>query len=246
MLRRPGRLIANSEFSARELERIHGRPADVIYPPVRTQFFTPDASHLRGPGVAARGLRDAADRGPFLMVARLVSFKRVDAVVDAFRGLEARLVVAGDGPALGQLRRRAPPNVSFLGACDDPMLLELYRSSRALICPSVETFGIAMGEAQACGKPVIGALAGGAREVVREGVTGILLDRPGPRSIAESLRALDNAAFSPRACRESAERFAEDRFTREIDRVLLDELEASPDRSVRALAPQPQSSPSAQ
>ena len=107
----------------------------------------------------AGGRRDASDRGPFLVVARLVSFKRVDAVVEAFRGLQERLVVAGDGPALGQLRRSAPPNVGFAGASDDPTLLELYRSSRALICPSVETFGIAMGEMQACGKPVIGARA---------------------------------------------------------------------------------------
>jgi glycosyltransferase involved in cell wall biosynthesis len=237
MLRRPGRVIANSEFSARELERVHGRGADVVYPPVRTQFFTPGPAPLRGPGVAARG--------PFLMVARLVSFKRVDAVVAAFRDLQEQLVVAGDGPALGQLRRSAPPNVSFVGACDDPALLELYRSSRALICPSVETFGIAMGEAQACGKPVIGARAGGAPEVVRDGVTGILLDRPDPRSIAESVRALDHAAFSPGACRESAERFAEERFIREFERVLTEELEARRGRSKRAPVPQPQSSPSA-
>jgi glycosyltransferase involved in cell wall biosynthesis len=210
ILRRPKRLIANSEFSARELRRVHRRPAEVVYPPVRTRFFTP------GP----------ADRRAFLVVARLVSFKRVDMVIDAFRGLEDELVVAGGGPALTALRSTAPANVRFVGPCDDEALLGYYRSSRALICPSVETFGLAMAEAQACGTPVIGARAGGAPEAVREGVTGMLLDRPDPRSIAESVRALDSAAFSPRACRVSAERFSEGRFTRAIDRILTEELEA--------------------
>jgi glycosyltransferase involved in cell wall biosynthesis len=213
MMRRPGRVIVNSEYSARELLRAHGRAADVVHPPVRTHFFTP--------GLAARR--------SFLVVARLVSFKRVDIVMEAFRGLEEELVIAGDGPALPELRRTAPANVKFVGPCDDVALLGHYRSSRALICPSVETFGIAMAEAQACGTPVIGARSGGAPEAVRDGVTGILLDRPDPRSIAESVRALKGAGFSPHACRESAERFAEDRFTNAMDRILIDELEANTD-----------------
>jgi glycosyltransferase involved in cell wall biosynthesis len=215
MLRRPHRLITCSAFSARELQSVHGRSADVVHPPVRTHFFTP------GP----------AERRAFLMVARLVSFKGVDLVVEAFRGLEEQLVVAGGGPALAQLRRTAPANVKFVGPCDDVELLGHYRSSRALICPSLETFGIAMAEAQACGTPVIGARAGGATEAVREGVTGILVDRPDPRSIAESVRALESAGFSPRACRESAERFAEDRFTQSMNRILIEELEARGDFS---------------
>ncbi len=214
MLRRPSRLIANSEFSARELRRVHRREADVVHPPVRTHFFTPGSSGRRG----------------FLVVARLVSFKRVDMVIEAFRGLEEELVVAGGGPALAELRRTAPANVRFVGPCDDVALSGHYRSSRALICPSVETFGLAMAEAQACGTPVIGARAGGAPEAVRDGVTGILLDRPDPRSIAEGVRALESAALSPRACRDWAERFSEGRFVRAMDRILIEELQATPDR----------------
>jgi glycosyltransferase involved in cell wall biosynthesis len=224
MLRRPRRLITCSEFSARQLQRVHGRAADVVHPPVRTHFFTP------GP----------AERRAFLMVARLVSFKGVHMVIEAFRGLGEELVVAGAGPALTELRRTAPANVRLVGPCDDGELLGHYRSSRALICPSLETFGIAMAEAQACGTPVIGARAGGAPEAVREGVTGILLDRPDPRSIAESVRALQSAAFTPRACRESAERFAQERFTQAIDRILTEELEGTADgsghRDLRAAA----------
>jgi glycosyltransferase involved in cell wall biosynthesis len=120
----------------------------------------------------------------------------------------------------------APPNVTFVGACDDAALLRYYRSSRALICPSIETFGIAMVEAQACGIPVIAARAGGALEVAKDRSTGILLSHPDPRSIAESVRAFDGARFQPRACRESAERFTEERFIRAIGRVMDEELAA--------------------
>jgi glycosyltransferase involved in cell wall biosynthesis len=208
LLRRPQRLIANSAFSARELQRVHGRPSDVVHPPVRTDFFTPDG----------------VDRRHFLVVARLVAFKRVDLVVEAFRGLEDELVVAGGGPQLEQLRRAAPRNVRFVGPCDDHALLALYRSSRALICPSIETFGIAMAEAQATGTPVIAPRAGGALEIVSHRQTGILLERLDPRSIAQAVRALDATPLNGRACRESAERFAQSRFTEAVDRILDDEL----------------------
>ena len=109
--------------------------------------------------------------------------------------------------------------------------------------------GIATCEAQACGTPVIGARAGGARESVRDGVTGILLDHPDARSIAESVRALESAALSPRACREFAERFSEDRFTRAIDRILIEELGAtagaSGDRELADVARRSRSRPPA-
>lgn len=208
LMRRPRRVIANSAFSARELQRVHGRAADIVHPPVRTDFFTPSAGHRRH----------------LLVVARLVSFKRVELVTEAFRGLEDELVVAGGGPMLAELRRTAPRNVRFVGPCDDDALLDLYRSSRALICPSVETFGIAMAEAQATGTPVIAPRAGGALEIVSDGRTGILLDRPEPRSIAQAVRAVDVTALDPCACRESAERFAQAHFTEAMDRILEEEL----------------------
>jgi glycosyltransferase involved in cell wall biosynthesis len=208
LVRRPGRVITNSAFSAREIERVHGRKVEVVHPPVRTHFFTPAA----------------APRRHFLVVARVVTYKRVDVVIDAFRGLEADLVVAGDGPQLEDLRRTAPPNVRFVGSCGDDALLELYRSSRGVICPSIETFGLAMAEAHATGTPVIGLRAGGALEVVTSRETGILVDRPDPRSIAEAVRALDTMPLCARACRESAERFAQSRFTDAMHRILEEEL----------------------
>ena len=208
LMRRPGRLIANSRFSARQLLEVHGRAADVVHPPVRAEFFT------------------AADvpRSHFLVVARLISFKQVDVVVDAFRGLREELVVAGGGPMLAELSRTAPPNVRFAGPCDDEALLRLYRSSRALICPSLETFGLAMAESHATGTPVIARRGGGALEIVTDPRTGILLDRPTPRSISEAVSALDSAGLDAGACRRSAERFGQAVFTDAIDRIIQEEL----------------------
>jgi glycosyltransferase involved in cell wall biosynthesis len=210
LMRRPQRVIANSCYSAHALERVHGRAAEVVHPPVRTDYFTVGDEQRRH----------------FLVVARLVAFKRVDLVVEAFRTLDEELVVVGGGPSLQRLRRRAPDNVRFVGPRDDEALRGFYRSSRALICTSVETFGIVMAEAHATGTPVIAQRAGGALEIVNEGRTGILLDRPDPRSIAEAVRALAARPLDPRACRESAERFAQARFTEAVDSILREELAA--------------------
>lgn len=212
LMRRPGRVIANSNYSAGELQRVYRRTADVVYPPVRTDFFTPAQ----------------VPRRHFLVVARLIEYKRVDLVIEAFRGSEHELVVAGGGPLLEQLRRTAPRNVRLLGPCDDDTLLRLYRSSRALICPSLETFGLAMAEAEATGTPVIGLRAGGALEVVADRRTGILLDRPDPRSIAEAVRAIDAEPVDRQACRDSARRFTTVRFTAAIDRIIEAELSRRP------------------
>ena len=207
IMRRPDRLITNSRATARALERVHGRPAEVIHPPVRTDFFTP------GPGA----------RDHVLVVARLTGQKRVEAVLDAFAGLPDRLVVVGNGIRAARLRERAPANVGFTGYVDDEELRELYRRSRALVCPSVEDFGIVMAEAQATGTPVIAPRAGGALEIVRDGETGILLDRGEPADIAAAVRALDGRSFSPAACRAAGERFSEGRFLEAFARVLAEE-----------------------
>ncbi len=204
LMRRPHALIANSAFSARELERVHRRPAHVVHPPVRTTFFTP----ADGP------------REHYLVVARLERHKRVAAAVEAFRGLDAKLVVAGGGADLDRLRALAGPNVQFTGPARDDLLRDLYRRSRGVLQPGLETFGIAMVEAQACGAPVIAPRAGGALEVVRDGRSGALLDRADPPSLAAAVRKLEAAPADPAECRASAERFGVEAFVDGFERVL--------------------------
>ncbi|HET8821635.1 MAG TPA: glycosyltransferase [Thermoleophilaceae bacterium] len=204
LVRRPDRLIANSTYSSHYFEREHGISAEVIHPPVRTDFFTP----------ARR------ERRHWLAVARLTSQKRFDVLMEAFETLDAPLVVAGVGPALGRLRAVAPPNVTFVGFAQDETLRELYRSARGLICPSLETFGLVMAEAFACGTPVIAQRAGGALEYVREGVNGVFLESVDAAGVRRAVDALERLAPDPSACRESIEAYTQERFLERIGRVL--------------------------
>src|SRR5262249_42643676 len=169
----------------------------------------------------------------YLMVARMTAQKRVEIAIEAFRGLGLPLVIAGDGPGLARLRRVAPPNVELVGVADDPALRDLYRGSRGLICPSVETFGIALCEALSSGVPVIAARAGGALEIIEHGRNGILVDEVNPEGIAAAVRERESAQFDPDACRASAKPFSEEAFGEAMDSVLASELSLAA-RSVRA------------
>ena len=181
LMRRPDRLIANSAYSASYLNAEYGLAAEVLHPPVRAHFFTPSPR----------------ERRHWLAVGRVVSQKRFDVLVSAFRRLDAPLVVAGVGAALDRLRAVAPPNVSFVGFAGDEMLRELYRSARGLLCPSLETFGLVTAEALACGTPVITQRAGGALEIVREGVNGVFLDDLDPDAVVRAVGALEQLAPDP-------------------------------------------------
>ncbi len=162
------RFAAASRAVAERVERYYGRTAQVIHPPVDTDFFTP-----------------CGERGrDFLYVGRLVTYKRPELVIEAFAGLRHRLLVVGDGRMGPKLRARATPNVVFLGAKRGEELRALYRSARALVFPGEEHFGIVMAEAQACGTPVIALNAGGAREIVDDGTSGWRCGARASRSFA--------------------------------------------------------------
>ena len=209
LMRRPDRVLTNSHASATAIARVHGRRAEVMHPPVRTSFFTPGAA----PATHA------------LAVGRVVPQKRFDVLLEAFRLLpDERLVIAGRGSWLERLRAIAPPNVRFAGWVSDHQLRDLYRSSWALLCPSVEEFGIVMAEAHASGVPVVAPRAGGACEIVDDPATGILLDRLDAQSVASAARSVRSGHFDRDACRASAERFETERFLAGLGRVIGEEL----------------------
>lgn len=198
------RFVANSTAVARRIERAYGRRADVIHPPVRTDFFTPSGQR--------------ADF--FLYVGRFVGYKRPDLVVDAFAGMpEHRLLMVGEGPLGAALEARATPNVSFVGTLDDERLRDLYRTARALVYPVDEDFGISMAEAQACGTPVIGLDTGGAKDIVEDGRTGWLLRGYSPEELRYAARRAATEELDSAEIASSAQRFSSVRFRREIRRV---------------------------
>jgi glycosyltransferase involved in cell wall biosynthesis len=202
--------VAISTAVAERVRRFYGRQAQVIHPPVDTEFFTP-----------------GGERGDeFLYVGRLVSYKRADLVVRAFEGLPHRLLVVGAGHLADELRASAPDNVRFVGEVDDAELRELYRSARALVYPADEDFGIVMAEAQACGTPVVALAAGGALDIVRPGETGWLLERQDRDELRTAVELAAQEQLDPAAIRVSAERFSKERFRREL-RTAVEQLVAT-------------------
>ena len=198
--------VANSSAVAQRIQQAFGRPAVVVHPPVRTDFFTPGSER----------------EDFFLYVGRFVSYKRPDLAVEAFVGLpEHRLVMVGDGPLESALQRRATPNVSFVGTLDDDRLRRFYRSARALVHPADEDFGIAMAEAQACGTPVIGLAVGGATDIVEPGHTGWLLSDQSVDGLRAAVRRASADELDAEEIARSAQRFSAVRFRREIQEAAI-------------------------
>ena len=189
--------IANSRNVKERITRHYGRSADVVYPPIDTDFFTPGRN---GAG------------GFYLVVSALVPPKRLDLAIDAFNRLGRPLVVAGCGPDLESLRRRAAPHIRFAGRVSDDALRELYRGCRALVVAGREDFGMTAVEAQACGRPVVAYAAGGALESIIDGETGILFANPSASDLAEAILRCERTRFDGARLRASAERFSTQRF----------------------------------
>lgn len=155
--------IANSRYIADRIFRIYGKRATVIYPPVATDRFQP---------------RQKKDNF-YLTVSRLVPYKRVNLLVEAFRHMPHRhLKIVGSGQQFNLIKKKASSNVELLGAQPDDVVQELMASAKGFVFAAEEDFGIAPVEAQAAGTPVVAYGRGGVVETVVPGITGVLFDEP--------------------------------------------------------------------
>ncbi len=203
---RPTRLLAVSTAIAGRIEEVYGRrPDGVVFPPVDTVTYSPNGTPPKGP-------RD----GYLLMVGRLLPYKRFDLGIETCNRLGLKLKVAGVGRERARLQGMAGPTVEFLGWVDESRLPALYRDARALIFPQVEDFGLVAAEAVACGTPVIAYRAGGALDIVDEGINGVFFDRQTSDALAGAIRRLDRMRFEPRALAATAARFSKPRFEEAI------------------------------
>jgi len=196
---------ANSAFVARRILKAYRREAEVIHPPVDVDFYAP--------GGGERGEE-------YVAVSRLVGYKRVDLLVQAFRDhlTDRRLLVVGNGPERARLQAMAGRNVTFAGRLAPEELRARLQRARAFLFAAVEDFGIAPVEAMACGTPVIAYGRGGAAETVAgldaPQPTGVLFAEQSAGAVARAVRSFEeNAArIAPQACRARAERFSAERF----------------------------------
>ena len=204
--RRVDQFIANSTTVARRIKDYWGRESEVIYPPVDIDGMQPASE------------REIGDY--YLLVSRLVPYKRFDIAIDAFNTLGLPLKIIGSGRAREDLERRASRNIEFLGFVSEEEKRHHFARCKAAIFPAEDDFGIAQVEVQAAGRPVIALRAGGALDTVVDGMTGVLFQPQTPEGVIEAVRRFETIAFSSDEIVRRAKRFSRARFEREIARIV--------------------------
>lgn len=193
-----------SQFVAQRIHKYYGQRAQVIPPPVNVNRFR----------VSER------DEGYYVVVSRLVPYKRVDLAMAACEALGRRLKVVGTGPELGHLKKQAGRQTAFIGFLADEDLPRIYAGARALLFPQEEDFGITPLEAAATGKPTVAFAAGGALETVVDKKTGIFFSEQSVPALVAAVKELERRTWSPMVIRSHAEKFSHKRFLREIDQAV--------------------------
>jgi glycosyltransferase involved in cell wall biosynthesis len=203
--RRVDEFVAISRTVAARVRATYGREASVIYPPVDT---------------ARLATVEPRPAGYFLVVSRLIRYKRIDLAIAACNRLGRRLIIVGAGPLRGELERGAGPTIEFVGQRTDAQIAELLAGCDALLFPGLEDFGITPVEAQAAGRPVVAFGKGGATETVVDGVTGAFFAEQSAESLVDALERLATLRIEPGRCRENARRFDASVFRREMVAML--------------------------
>lgn len=196
--------VANSRISQARIAEFWGREAPIVHPPVELARF---------------GVGEAEDF--LLVVGEIVLHKRFEIALEAAKRARRPIKVVGGGADEARLTALYGDSAEFLGRVGDAELSQLYRRCAALVMPSVEEFGIAAVEAQASGRPVIAAGAGGSLETIVDGKTGLFYAPDDIDALAEILAASDSWGFAPEDCVENAQRFSRERFEREFTQQVL-------------------------
>ena len=205
---RVDRFIANSRAVAGRIEKYYRRTAEVVHPPVDTDFFTLPSSE--------------PERKYFLVVTALVPYKRIDLAVAACNLRGYPLKIVGDGPDYRALRKSAGPSVEFLGAVEGTDLRRLYQEATAYLMPGEEDFGISAVEAQACGTPVVALGRGGVLETVRPGETGLYFEDATPAGLAGALDKCRVMNFNKASLRAHALTFSRGVFREKMETRLAE------------------------
>lgn len=206
---RPDVLVANSQTVADRINRYYNRPAKVIFPPVDTDRFV---------GSEANG-------DYYLVVSRLIPYKRVDLAVQACNELNLPLKIIGAGSELKRLQSIAGPTVEFLGSLSDAQTTQHFQNCKAFIFTANEDFGITPVEAMSAGKPVIAYGKGGVTETVEDGKTGVFFHKQSTTSVVKAIRTSEQINYSSAKILARAELFSKKRFTHNIIELVNSSME---------------------
>jgi len=199
-------IIANSEYTRQRIKTFYEKDAPIIYPPVDTDFFCP-LNNIKN---------------YYLAVGRFLPYKKFDLVVRAFNELRLPVKIVGDGREYEKLKSLACGlNIEFTGFIHDPeKLRELYRNAKGFLFPQVEDFGLVAAEALACGTPVIGFDAAGAKEMVIPEVNGILFKEQSAEALIEAVNKFEKLDFNPADVAKTAEKFSKKEFIRRFREIV--------------------------
>ncbi len=202
--------VANSDYIARKIRAYYGRDSLVVHPSVDMKKFYYEP-----------GGRKPKTGDYYLMVGRMLYYKRFDLGIRAFNTLRKPLLVIGAGPEMEKLKALAlSPFITFLSNVSDGDLRQYYARAKALLFPQIEDFGLVAAEAQACGCPVIAYGAGGAPEIVRDRKTGLLFHEQTPEALAKSVREFETMRWNRSAIARSAQRFSKETFKKKFCEAL--------------------------
>lgn len=190
-------LIANSTIVRRRIQECYNMNASIIFPPVDISRFS---------------MEEEGPEDYFLVVSRLVSYKKIDLAIEACTRLGKRLLVVGDGPDRQRLEQLAGPSVTFLGRRSDEEVVVYMQQCQALIFPGLEDFGITPLEVNACGRPIIAYHGGGALDTVSAEKTGLFFHEQTVTSLAEAIQSFERYEWEPAHIRKHAEHFSEEVF----------------------------------
>lgn len=204
---RPDYYIAISNYVAKRIKKIYNKESIVIYPPVDTNLFTLS--------------NETSDY--FITCSRMVPYKKIDLIVEAFSKINKKLIVVGEGPDYNKIKKLATPNVELKGYVEKEEMIQLIKKARAFIFAAEEDFGIAPIEAQACGVPVIAYGKGGALETINgvfpgnetiDTTTGVFFESQNTKSLLDALKYFEKneSLFNKQNIRKNAERFSKERF----------------------------------
>ncbi len=208
----PDYLIANSNYISEKIKRIYQRDADVIYPPVDVDLFQ----------------LDEAKEDYYLTASRLVPYKKVDLIVEAFAKMpEKKLLVIGSGPEKKKILSKLTPNIEFLGYKDFESLKNYMQKAKAFIFAAEEDFGIIVIEAMACGTPVIALNRGGTAETVIDKQTGIHFQNQSVDDLKKAVNRFEdiNEHFNPKIISEYAKKFSRTIFEERIKNFVFEKAE---------------------
>ena len=202
--------IANSEYVKKRIEKHYRRKAIVINPPIDNDFYVANSNN------------EDYKNSYYLLVSRMVPYKKIDLIIETFNELKLPLIVVGDGYEETKLKKLAKENIQFKQNVSQTELKKIYDKCKAFVFMAEEDFGMVMAEAQACGKPVIAYYKGGASEIVEDRVTGLLVDEQSKEALKETVIQMEKLypKFESELIRKKAEKFKEINFIKKINEII--------------------------